>query len=232
MARFFGELESATCTRRIEVPATVGFPERAPFVASFRPGGSEPVTTDQVSAPLPPLAFSVVLVMALPGVPFGSEVVRTVIGAIVMVNWRVAMFFGTLPSATWTVKVEVPAAVGVPDRAPGGAELETGGQGAGGHRPDQRRLPAVGGEPRGRVGLADQARGRDERDDGDRVDGDGELAGGDVLGHAAVGDLDGEGGGSGRRRGAGQGAGGAELEAGREGAGGPSRPGSPSRRWR
>ena len=51
-----------------------------------------------------------------------------VTGSTVIVNCRVAMFLGTLLSVTWAVKVELPAAGGVPASLPAALSVIPGGR--------------------------------------------------------------------------------------------------------
>src|SRR5437764_938706 len=91
-----------------------------PSAASDRPAGSEPVVVDHVYPPVPPVAATVWL-YAAPTVPLGSDAVVTVNGAgeIVMLSALVAVALEL--SFTWTVKFDVPAAVGVPLIVPSAA---------------------------------------------------------------------------------------------------------------
>jgi hypothetical protein len=108
---------SFTCTVKLEVPAVVGVPLIAPLAASDSPAGSEPTVVDHVLPPDPPLATRV-CEYATPTVPLGSEEVVTVNcgGAMVMLNACDAVAFEL--SFTCTVKLEAPAAIGVPLIAP------------------------------------------------------------------------------------------------------------------
>jgi predicted RecA/RadA family phage recombinase len=108
---------SFTCTVKLEVPAEVGVPLIAPLAASDKPAGSDPTVVDHVFPPDPPLAARV-CEYAAPTVPLGSDEVVTVNcgGAMVMLRACDAVAFEL--SFTWTVKLEVPAVVGVPLIAP------------------------------------------------------------------------------------------------------------------
>ena len=108
---------SATRTVKLEVPNAVGVPVSAPAALSVRPAGKDPALTLHAFPPLPPLAANV-CEYAVPTVASGSEAVVTVRGggSTTMLRTLVAL----LPplSATRTVKLEVPTAVGVPVIAP------------------------------------------------------------------------------------------------------------------
>ena len=53
---------SLTWTVKLKVPAAVGVPEMAPLLGlSVRPGGRDPLATDQVYGRVPPLAVNVVV---------------------------------------------------------------------------------------------------------------------------------------------------------------------------
>ena len=57
-----GVPESAAWTVKLETPAVVGVPVIAPVLElRFKPAGSEPVVTDQVTLPEPPVDASVTL---------------------------------------------------------------------------------------------------------------------------------------------------------------------------
>jgi hypothetical protein len=59
-AVWVGLLASLTCTVKLNVPAAVGVPPMAPLAAvRVRPGGIDPLMSDQVYAGVPPLAASV-----------------------------------------------------------------------------------------------------------------------------------------------------------------------------
>lgn len=81
-----GELKSATCTVKSEVPAAVGVPEITPVLLfSEIPAGSPPLVILHLYGFIPPVAASVVAVYAAFWVPFGSdEVVMDGAGTTVM----------------------------------------------------------------------------------------------------------------------------------------------------
>src|SRR5215831_7720438 len=104
---------SFTCTVKFAVPAVVGVPVMAPFAARVSPAGNAPVVIDQVLPPAPPLAARVWL-YAVPTVALGSDAVVTLNcgGATTMLRAFVAVVLAL--SFTCTVKLAVPAVVGVP----------------------------------------------------------------------------------------------------------------------
>jgi hypothetical protein len=111
--------ESVTRAVKLKVPLVVGVPEMRPVpLLSVNPGGSEPLAIDHAYGLVPPVAASV-REYWLPTLPFGSDVVvmlRVWAAAIVMLNCLVAICAAL--SVTRTVKVNIPAAVGVPEIAP------------------------------------------------------------------------------------------------------------------
>ena len=112
---------SVTLTVNVNAPGAVGVPPSEPADAfSVIPPGSVPVEIDQVNVPFPPAATSGWL-YAVPTVPLSSVAVVMVNAAVtVMVNDAVVV--RPAASAAWSVKLNVPAAVGVPVRLPA-AEL-------------------------------------------------------------------------------------------------------------
>jgi hypothetical protein len=121
--------ESVTRTVKFEVPAVVGVPEIVPVEPpSDSPAGSEPDTTDQLYGVTPPVAASVWL-YATPIWPFGTlVVVITRSGGIVIDKALVAVSAGVCESVTRTVKLEVPAVVGVPEITPPALKLSPAGR--------------------------------------------------------------------------------------------------------
>jgi hypothetical protein len=106
---------SFTWTVKVDAPGAVGVPAIvAPL--RLRPAGSEPDTIDQVLPPDPPVAARVAAYGA-PTAPAGSDVVVIVRagGATVIESGLVAVLLAE--SLTWTVKLDVPAVVGVPEMA-------------------------------------------------------------------------------------------------------------------
>jgi hypothetical protein len=95
------------------VPVVVGTPEITPVEAfSVSPAGNPPAVTAHVYGVLPPLAASVVLygwfIVALASV----DVVTLSDAPMVTLTGRLSVL--PMPSVTWTVKLLVPAVVGVP----------------------------------------------------------------------------------------------------------------------
>jgi hypothetical protein len=104
---------SAALTVKLAVPDAAGVPVTAPVAAaSDSPAGRLPEETDQVSAPVPPVA-AMVWLYAMPTVSAGRLAV-VIAGAalIAILNARVAV--APTLSATFAVKLAVPDAVGVP----------------------------------------------------------------------------------------------------------------------
>ena len=105
-----------TCTVKLDVPAVVGVPLKTPAEDSVSPAGSVPEVTDQLYGGVPPVAASVWL-YALPTVPAGSGltvVIDSAAGSTVTAN----AFVAVPPPVTCTVKLDVPAALGVPLKTP------------------------------------------------------------------------------------------------------------------
>lgn len=107
----------------VDVPAVIGVPVMAPVLALIeRPAGRLPTLMVNVSGANPPVAETVWL-YAVPTVPPGNEVVVMLgapAGFTFMVSEADVAESGPalLESVTLTVKVDVPAAVGVPVIAP------------------------------------------------------------------------------------------------------------------
>src|SRR4029077_11793371 len=79
--------------------------------------GSEPLETDHVYGGDPPVAFSG-CEYARPTVPAGNEVVVMLKGGALIVNDNTAVADRDALSVTFTVKLDEPTAVGVPDIVP------------------------------------------------------------------------------------------------------------------
>jgi hypothetical protein len=111
------DAESVTLTVKLLVPAAVGVPEIVPFAASVNPAGNVPLASDHVYGGVPPEAAKL-WVYAAPTVPGASVDVVTLTGvpATVIESAAVALF--KVRSVTRTVKLLVPAAVGVPEIVP------------------------------------------------------------------------------------------------------------------
>jgi hypothetical protein len=97
---------------KFDVPGLDGFPVIVPPPLSVKPCGSVPAVTDQVLPPLPPDAASV-CEYAVPTVALGSDEVVTASAAL---TTSVSAWSSVLAaeSRTLTVKLEVPAASGMP----------------------------------------------------------------------------------------------------------------------
>jgi hypothetical protein len=109
-------------TVKVDVPAVVGVPVIAPVAARLRSAGKVPLSMFHVMGAVP-VAVSVWL-YSVPTTPFGNDVVVIATAAIVMENSLVSF-----PAAlvAFKVKVDVPAAVGVPVIAPSAARLKPAG---------------------------------------------------------------------------------------------------------
>ena len=108
---------SLTWTVKFDVPEAVGEPVMAPAAESERPEGREPEVIDQAFPPVPPVAERDWLYTA-PMVPLGSDDVVTVNCSGTMVMLSAALAVALALSLTWTVKFDVPEAVGEPVIAP------------------------------------------------------------------------------------------------------------------
>ncbi len=111
------EALSVSLTVKLAAPAAPGVPDIAPPGDRFNPAGNDPLDTVQEYGGVPPVALSVCEYGA-PAVPAGSDdvVISNVAGAIVSDKGAVALFAAL--SLTFTVKLDDPAAPGVPDIAP------------------------------------------------------------------------------------------------------------------
>ena len=108
------------------MPAVVGVPVIAPAALRLKPGGGMPVAIAHVYGAVPPAACSVWL-YGVPITPLGRLVVVTVSAEpTTMLSPPVAV--SALASLTLTVKLEVPAVVGVPVIAPAALRLKPAGK--------------------------------------------------------------------------------------------------------
>lgn len=89
----FDELESEAATANVEVPLTVGVPDRTPELESVSPDGSVPDVSVHEYGPFPPCALNATL-YALPTCPFGSWVVVIASDVVVCVEFETV-------SGTW-----------------------------------------------------------------------------------------------------------------------------------
>jgi len=114
----FAEREplSVTLTVKPEVPAAVGVPEIV-FPARLSPAGSDPLATDQVYGGVPPDAFSV-CEYPTPTVPAGNDEVLMFNAGALIVSDSPALADPEALSVTLRVKLDDPAAVGVPAIVP------------------------------------------------------------------------------------------------------------------
>jgi hypothetical protein len=101
---------------KFDGPAAVGVPEMTPAELIARPGGSAPLASDHVYGGLPPVAPSVVE-YGTPTVAAGSDVVVMTSGGATVIDSDLVVEC-VAASVTFTVKVDVPALVGVPEMTP------------------------------------------------------------------------------------------------------------------
>jgi hypothetical protein len=104
-------------TVKLELPGVVGVPDSTP-VEEFRliPAGRPPLLTDHVYGPVPPVTVSVSEYAALTSPAGGAGKLSAGPDTIVSdVAWVADRLFA---SVTFTVKLDVPAADGVPDNTP------------------------------------------------------------------------------------------------------------------
>ena len=121
---------SVACTVNVLVPAVVGMPVTAQLLPNARPAGSEPESTEQVYGAVPP----VMVMLAAYGtctVPLGSVPVTIVRDppddAVLIFSVRFSVAVAFAASLTCAVNVDVPAAVGVPERTPVAERLSPAG---------------------------------------------------------------------------------------------------------
>ena len=114
-----GVPESVACAVKLDMPAVVGVPVIAPVAAfKVRPAGKVPTEIAHVTAGVPPLDCSVALYTELTA-PVASELlVITSCWTMVRLSAFVTFCWGVPESAAWTVKLDVPAVVGVPEITP------------------------------------------------------------------------------------------------------------------
>jgi hypothetical protein len=114
-----GDPLSLTATVNVADPVAVGVPEMTPALESVRPAGKLPDASDHVYPGVPPVALSVVL-YELPFLPTVRlvDVIDSPEAEIVSDSCAVALSAGDALSVTATVKLAVPAAVGVPEITP------------------------------------------------------------------------------------------------------------------
>jgi hypothetical protein len=102
-------LLSVTWIRRLSTTAVVGVPPIIPVEAVNEiPGGSDPVLTDHLYWPLPPVAVNV-CEYGRPSVPAGN------CGAVAIVNAGSIVIVNALLAVAWLVSIAVMVKLGVPD---------------------------------------------------------------------------------------------------------------------
>src|SRR5437763_14472991 len=85
-------LESVALTVMVNVPVCVGVPESTPLLPSVRPAGSEPLASENVVVPMPPLCVNVSL-NAEPATPLFPA------GFVTVMVWQVMvrLYVGPVP---------------------------------------------------------------------------------------------------------------------------------------
>ena len=113
---------------KLAVPDAVGVPAIRPVVGfSTRPAGSAPAVFAHVYGAFPPAAPSVT-VYAVPTVaPGNDDVVSWSTDVTLIERFAVAFWVGSPASVAWTVKLDAPLAVGVPEITPVDASIESPG---------------------------------------------------------------------------------------------------------
>jgi hypothetical protein len=104
---------SVSLTVKLDDPAVVGAPEIV-LPERLKPAGSDPLATDQVYGGVPPVALRACEYIT-PTVPAGNEDVVTFNAGALMRIDRPALADAVRLSVTLTVKLDGPAAVGVPE---------------------------------------------------------------------------------------------------------------------
>ena len=127
---------------KLNVPDAVGVPLICPPALSVILAGSEPLLIDHVYPGVPPVALNVWVGYAALTSPFGREAAATT-GAALMVRGSGCIALTLAESVTFTTKVRVAAAAGVPERRPVGLSERPAGSGG----ELASRLHAYGGEP-------------------------------------------------------------------------------------
>lgn len=108
---------SATCTVKFEVPAVVGVPLSTPVLLRETPAGKDPVLTDQVCEPVPPVAVKV-CEYAVPTVPLGMVEALLIAMAAATVRDSVLVMVAPAASVSRMIGLLTCAAVGVPLKTP------------------------------------------------------------------------------------------------------------------
>ena len=111
-------------TVKLEVPVGVDVPDISPAAESVKPVGKLPLSNDHVIGAVP-VAASCAL-YTVPVKPLGSEVVVIIGGAFTTMDNA----FVSLPTllVAFTVKLNAPAAVGVPDIMPAAESVKPAGK--------------------------------------------------------------------------------------------------------
>lgn len=119
---------SVTVTVKVAGPAAVGVPVIAPLEAIVKPAGSAPPVTANVYGAVPFVAATLAVYAAFI-VPLGSVVVviETGVTSAATLTVKFALAFTPPASVTVIVKLELPAAVGVPVIAPPEASVSPAG---------------------------------------------------------------------------------------------------------
>jgi len=107
---------SVTFTVKLAEPAAVGVPLMTPST-SVNPAGSDPLATDHVYGGVPPVALTA-CEYVFPAVPGGNKDVLILSAGAAIVIASEALADADAASVALTLKLEVPAAVGVPEMVP------------------------------------------------------------------------------------------------------------------
>jgi hypothetical protein len=118
---------SVTFTVKFDVPAADGVPLMLPPGERLKPAGKVPADTVHVYGMVPPLAFRA-CEYTLPAVAGGKDDVVTANGGGATVIDKAEVSVLDPPSVTFTVKLEVPNAVGVPDIVPPAERVSPAGK--------------------------------------------------------------------------------------------------------
>src|SRR5471030_2180035 len=121
-------LLAVALTVKVKLPLADGVPERTPAVDRLSPPGRLPLDTVKVYGLLPPLAVMVWLYAATVD-PFGSVVgLRVIVGQVVTLTVYDRVPVQPLLAVALSVKVELPAVVGVPERTPAVVRVSPAGR--------------------------------------------------------------------------------------------------------
>ncbi len=130
VALFCGVALSAACTVKVDpTTAVVGVPLSTPAVDNVKPPGSVPAVTAQVTVPVPPMAVNVRGEYGNATAPFGRGDAVVIERLTVSENALDAVCgVGVALSVTCTVKLNVPAVVGVPLMTPAADNVRPAGK--------------------------------------------------------------------------------------------------------